>query len=308
MAVNTASSLISLQEIKLQPSQSLTNFTTWRVGGPAEWIAEPTTIAEIKLLIAWAKQQQVPCHVIGAGSNLLIHDSGLQGLSICMKKFHGSKLNIKNGLVEASGGEPLPTLARRAAKAGLHGLEWAVGIPGTVGGAAVMNAGAQGSCMAEKLESVLVLPLQGKEPFELKKDELGFAYRKSVLQEEQLIVLSARFKLEPGYDQQELTHITNQNLNHRINTQPYDLPSCGSVFRNPEHLKAGQLIEELGLKGYKIGGAEISKTHANFIVNTGNASAKDISQLIATIQKKVKEAHGLSLHTEVKRLGFELKD
>ena len=200
-------------------------------------------------------------------------------------------------------------VARRAARAGLHGLEWAVGIPGTVGGAAVMNAGAQGGCTAERLLSVGVIDAlpNGSENAAIRilnNAELDFSYRHSRLQDCDLMVISARFQLEPGHDPKALSRATSSNLNHRTTTQPYQWPSCGSVFRNPEPLKAGQLIEALGLKGHRIGGAEVSPVHANFIVNNGSASANDILSLIALVQKEVENNHGITLHPEVKRLGF----
>nr|WP_041391291.1 UDP-N-acetylmuramate dehydrogenase [Prochlorococcus marinus] len=292
-----------MQEI-IKPLVSLGNFTTWRVGGPAEWLAEPQTIDEVKELITWSKNNNLRCQAIGAGSNLLINDQILKGITLCMKKLQGCKINNVSGSVIALGGESIPVLARRAAKAGLHGLEWSVGIPGTVGGAVVMNAGAQGNCTADRLHSVKVISIKEGKEFELTKKDLGFSYRNSVLQNEELIVLSARFELEPGHDQNELTRLTNSNLNHRLKTQPYNQPSCGSVFRNPEPLKAGQIIEGLGLKGFRIGGAEISKIHANFIVNTHHATAKDISKLISIVQKKVLDVHGFILQPEVKKIGF----
>ncbi len=298
-------SLTLVKGIKPQPMVSLANFTSWRVGGPAEWFASPSSVEELQTLIAWAYEQKMPCRVIGAGSNLLINDAGLPGLSLCMRKLQGSDLDPKTGIVEALAGEPIPNLSKRAAKAGLHGLEWAVGIPGTVGGAAVMNAGAQGGCTADWLESVQVIDLNGEGPFELSRQELDYAYRQSLLQEKTLVVLSARFHLDPGHDHKELNQITHKNLTHRTTTQPYQLPSCGSVFRNPEPLKAGRLIEALGLKGHRIGGAEVSPIHANFIVNIGGATAADINQMITLIQQRVQTAHGVMLHPEVKRLGFE---
>ncbi len=300
-------SLELLNELKVDSTVPLSKFTTLRVGGAAQWLAEPKNEEELTLLISWAQSHHMPCQIIGAGSNLLIDDSGLQGICICMKKLQGSHLNQKSGVIEALSGESIPSLSRQAAKAGLHGLEWAVGIPGTVGGAAVMNAGAQGSCIANWLESVQVIPCKGGKAFEINNKDLEFSYRKSLLQKEELIVLSARFQLEPGQDHKKLIEITNRNLNHRTSTQPYHLPSCGSVFRNPEPLKAGRIIEELGLKGHRIGGAEISKIHANFIVNLGNATAGEVSELIKFVQKQVLNAHGFLLHTEVKQLGFSQK-
>ncbi len=282
----------------------LEDFTTWRVGGPAQWLLEPTSVNETLEALQWAQQEHLPCRVIGAGSNLLIHDDGLPGLTLGLRKLQGATIDADSGVVEALAGEPLPTLARRAARAGLNGLAWSVGIPGTVGGAAVMNAGAQGGCTAEWLESVRVTPLQGGESFELSSEQLAFGYRHSLLQEDELVVLSARFRLDPGYDPAEIIRITSGNLSHRTSTQPYTQPSCGSVFRNPEPLKAGRLIEDLGLKGSRIGGAEVSTLHANFIVNTGAATAANIDELIQRVQQQVEAAHAVRLHPEVKRLGF----
>ena len=221
-----------------------------------------------------------------------------------LRRLQGATLDPKTGHVDALAGEPIPTLARQAARAGLQGLAWSVGIPGTVGGAAVMNAGAQGGCTADVLEAVRVIPLSGGDSFEISRDDLAFGYRHSRLQREELVVLSARFQLEPGHDPEALSRLTSSNLSHRTGTQPYTQPSCGSVFRNPEPLKAGRLIEELGLMGTRVGGAEVSTLHANFIVNTGGATAMDIDRLIQHVQDRVHSAHAVHLHPEVKRLGF----
>ena len=262
-------------------------------------------IKDINFLVNWSKERGIKCHIIGAGSNILINDYGLKGLTISTKKLQGSKINEDNGIVEALAGEPLPTLSRKVARCGLHGMEWAVGIPGTVGGAVVMNAGAQGSCIEEILDSIQVISLKEGKTFRLTNKDLKFSYRNSLLQEKDLIVLSARFILEPGYDKKLLNEITTNNLEKRLKSQPYHLPSCGSIFKNPESLKAGEMIEKTGLKGYRIGGAEVSTLHANFIVNANHAKAIDIHKLILVIQKKVKASYGLLLHPEVKQLGFE---
>jgi UDP-N-acetylmuramate dehydrogenase len=289
----------------LRQGVALSDFTTWKVGGPAQWFAEPAERAELQQLAGWAIREGLVFRCIGAGSNLLIADAGLAGLTLCNRRLQGSQLDARTGWVEAEAGEPIPTLARKAARAGLHGLEWAVGIPGTVGGAVVMNAGAQGGCTAEWLHSVQVLdPAQPDTPFTLLAEELAFAYRHSRLQEEPLLVLSARFRLEAGHDPAEVSARTSANLHSRTSTQPYQQPSCGSVFRNPEPQKAGRLIEELGLKGLRLGGAEVSPIHANFIVNTGNASADDIDALIRNVQERVHDEWSVALHPEVKRLGF----
>jgi UDP-N-acetylmuramate dehydrogenase len=289
----------------LRRSVALSDFTTWKVGGPAEWFAEPASRDELIALAAWAMEQALPYRCIGAGSNLLIADAGLPGLTLCNRRLQGSRFDSTSGEVEAEAGEPIPTLARKAARAGLAGLEWAVGIPGTVGGAVVMNAGAQGGCLAESFVAAEVLdPARPTQPFELNGESLAFAYRHSRLQEEPLLVLAARFRLEPGHDPAAVTARTSANLHSRTSTQPYQQPSCGSVFRNPEPEKAGRLIEALGLKGLSVGGAQVSPVHANFIVNTGAASAADIDALIRLVQERVLQEYGIHLHPEVKRLGF----
>ena len=206
----------------LQQGVPLHEFTTWRVGGPAEWFAEPATSVELPTLVHWAQQRGMQLRLIGAGSNLLIADRGLPGLTICLRRLQGSQVDAESGVVDAEAGEPIPTLARKAARAGLHGLEWSVGIPGTVGGAAVMNAGAQGGCVAEWLDSVLVLHLDRPEaPVRMPAAELAFDYRHSRLQQEQLLVLSARFCLEPGHDPAVQSARTSANLHSRTSTQPY---------------------------------------------------------------------------------------
>ncbi|MFN9547601.1 MAG: UDP-N-acetylmuramate dehydrogenase [Cyanobacteriota bacterium] len=289
----------------LREGVTLRDYTTWRVGGPAEWFTEPASQEEWIAQASWAVAEGLAFHCIGAGSNLLIADGGLPGLTLCNRRLQGSVLDTREGWVEAEAGEPIPTLARKVARAGLGGLEWSVGIPGTVGGAVVMNAGAQGGCTAEWLHSVRVIdPARPTEPFTLLASELDFAYRHSRLQEEPLLVLSARFRLRPGQDPAAVSGRTSANLQSRTSSQPYQQPSCGSVFRNPEPEKAGRLIEALGLKGLRVGDAQVSPLHANFIVNLGAARASDINRLIALVRERVHEAHGILLRPEVKRLGF----
>ena len=289
----------------LRQAVALADFTTWKVGGPAEWFAEPANRVELLAQLAWGRSEGMPLRWIGAGSNLLIADRGLAGLTLCSRRLQGSRIDGRDGWLEAEAGEPIPTLARKAARAGLHGLEWAVGIPGTVGGAAVMNAGAQGGCTAEWLDSVEVLdPQRPDAPFRLSRRDLGYAYRHSRLQDGSLLVLSARFRLEAGHDPAAVTARTSANLHSRTSSQPYQQPSCGSVFRNPEPQKAGRLIEALGLKGLRLGDAQVSPIHANFIVNIGTARAADIDALIRLVQERVRASDGVELHPEVIRLGF----
>jgi len=293
-----------MNSVQLEKNISLSNFTTWRIGGPAEWIAQPKDIQEIKYLINWINKKKLPCNIIGAGSNLLINDKGIKGLSLCMRNLKGIKIDKNSGIIEVLSGEMLPTLARKAAASGLRGLEWAIGIPGTIGGAVVMNAGAQEHCISNYLESITTLSLTGEYKI-IKGKDLDFGYRYSLLQNEKLIVVSAQLKLKLGHAE-KIRQITNDNLNHRLKTQPYKAQTCGSVFRNPEPLKAAKLIEELGLKGFSFGGAEISEKHANFIVNANKASSRDVRELIKYVQKRVFNSYGILLETEVKQCGFEI--
>jgi len=293
-----------MNSVQLEKNISLSNFTTWRIGGPAEWIAQPKDIQEIKYLINWINKKKLPCNIIGAGSNLLINDKGIKGLSLCMRNLKGIKIDKNSGIIEVLSGEMLPTLARKAAASGLRGLEWAIGIPGTIGGAVVMNAGAQEHCISNYLESITTLSLTGEYKI-IKGKDLDFGYRYSLLQNEKLIVVSAQLKLKLGHAE-KIRQVTNDNLNHRLETQPYKAQTCGSVFRNPEPLKAAKLIEELGLKGFSFGGAEISEKHANFIVNANKASSRDVRELIKYVQKRVFNSYGILLETEVKQCGFEI--
>ena len=291
-----------MNSMKLEKNISLSNFTTWGIGGPAEWMAQPKKIEELKYIINWINKKKIPCSIIGAGSNLLINDEGIKGLSLCMRNFKGTQINKNSGTIEVLSGEMLPTLARKAAAKGLHGLEWAIGIPGTIGGAIVMNAGAQKQSISNYLESITTLSLTGECKM-IKGKDLNFGYRYSSLQNEKSIVISARLKLKSGHAK-KIRQVTNENLNNRLKTQPYEAQTCGSVFRNPEPLKAAKLIEELGLKGFSYGGAEISQKHSNFIINSNKASSSDVRELIKYIQNKVFSSYGILLETEVKQCGF----
>jgi UDP-N-acetylmuramate dehydrogenase len=212
------------------------------------------------------------------------------------------------GQVTVGAGEPLPRLAWQAAERGWSGLEWAVGIPGTIGGAVVMNAGAHTSCIADILVNAHVLTLAGDAQV-LTPETLQYSYRSSVLQTQAAssqpvrLVTQATLQLQPTGNSDAILATTTEHLNRRRTTQPYHLPSCGSVFRNPPPYTAGWLIEQTGLKGYQIGGAQVAQRHANFILNCGGASASDIFQLIHHIQEQVEQQWSLWLHPEVKMLG-----
>ena len=200
--------------------------------------------------------------------------------------------------------EPAEKLANLLAKNCCKGGEWSIGIPGTVGGAIFMNAGYGDFSISKHLISVKVIDIQTLNIFDISKKDLSFKYRFSSFQKNKLIILSAKFYFEPGGDKDLITKVTKANLKKKTDSQPYHLPSFGSVFKNPDNYYAGKLIEESGLKGFKLGGAQVSTIHANFIVNHLNASSEEIYQLISLIQEKVQQKKGIFLHPEVRMIGF----
>ncbi|MCW6038233.1 UDP-N-acetylmuramate dehydrogenase [Spirulina subsalsa FACHB-351] len=286
----------------VRPDVPLAPLTSFRVGGPAEWYVAPRTLEDLQLSVAWADQQSLPATVLGAGSNLLVSDRGIPGLVISTRHLRHNNLHPDNGQIIAGAGEPIARLAWKAAKRGWQGLEWAVGIPGTIGGCVVMNAGAHQKAIADCLTDVLVLNPDGSLNL-LTPEDLQFSYRTSILQGDRKLVLQATLQLTPGGDRAEIMAQTTHNLHQRKETQPYHLPSCGSVFRNPYPHSAGWLIEQLGLKGYQVGGAQVAHRHANFILNCGDATASDILNVIHHVQEKVEQHWSLLLHPEVKLMG-----
>lgn len=293
----------------IKPRVSLATMTSFRVGGPAELYVAPRCLEDLQASLAWADERQIPITLLGAGSNLLISDRGLPGLVISSRHLRHTHFDVQTGQIIAQAGEPLPRVAWQAAERGWKGLEWAVGIPGTIGGAVVMNAGAHTSCLADLLVEAHVLSLDGNVEI-LTPQDLHYSYRSSVLQmgssadpQHIRLVTQAVLQLQPGYEPEQVMATTTDHLNHRRTTQPYHLPSCGSVFRNPDSHKAGWLIEQAGLKGYQIGGAQVAQRHANFILNCGNATASDILRLIYHIQHQVEHHWSLLLEPEVKMLG-----
>lgn len=289
-------------EYLIQSQIPLANYTSYRVGGNAQWYAAPKNWEQLEACFDWYQAQNIPLTLLGAGSNLLISDRGIPGLTISTRHFRDYQFDLESGLLTADAGEPIAKLAWKAAKRGLKGLEWAVGIPGTMGGAVVMNAGAHQQSLSDILLSATVLSPDGTIE-ELTPEDLEYSYRTSNLQGSNKLVVRATLKLQPGFAKQEVMELASNNWLQRKTTQPYHLPSCGSVFRNPHPQAAGWLIEQLGLKGHKIGDAQISQRHANFILNCGTAQASDIFQLIRYIQEKVEYHWSVSLEPEVKLVG-----
>jgi len=291
-------------KVNIQNNINLLNYTTIKIGAQAEYFSEPTKISELVNIVHWANNKNINCQTFGAGSNLLIGKNTSRGLFICTKKLKAINLNPEIGILEAESGAMLPTISNLLAKNSCKGGEWSIGIPGTVGGAIFMNAGYGDFSISKHLISVKVIDTRTLNIFNIFKKDLNFKYRFSPFQKNKLIILSAKFYFEPGGDKHLITKTTKANLKKKTESQPYHLPSFGSVFKNPDNYYAGKLIEESGLKGLTLGGAQVSTMHANFIVNHFEASSEDIYQLISLIQEEVQQKKGIFLHPEVRMIGF----
>ncbi|SDW61465.1 UDP-N-acetylmuramate dehydrogenase [Alicyclobacillus hesperidum] len=274
--------------------------TTWRIGGPADYFVVPASLDELRGTVLAARHLGLPITVIGRGSNALVLDGGIRGVVV---KLHDAfaKVEIEGAAIIAMAGRSYVSAANIALRHGLAGLEFATGIPGSVGGAVMMNAGAYGKETCEVLEWADVMNADG-EIERLQNADLKFGYRYSILKDRFGIVTQAKFALSPG-DRDALVKQVKQWSQKRVESQPLSWPNCGSVFRNPEGTHAGRLIEAAGLKGFQHGGAKISDKHANFIVNVEGATAADVLWLIRHAQQVVRDQYGIELETEVRVLG-----
>lgn len=280
---------------KIEKDISLSTLTTYKTGGIAKLVVYPNNINNLKQMLKLIHKYNIKYFILGKGSNTLFSDKEFNGVIIKLDKLNNFK--IKQTEIYVESGMILSKLVQASVKNELTGLEFAIGIPGTIGGAIYMNAGAYGNNMSNIVKSVIVL----NEKFQIKEiplEELKFDYRYSIFQDNKnLICVAANIKLEHG-NHDEIASKIKENLLKRKNSQPLEYPSAGSVFRNPEGNYAGKIIEELGLKGKNIGGAEISTKHANFIINKNNASSSDILKLIKLVQKEVKDKYKIDLKLE----------
>lgn len=276
--------------------------TSFRIGGPAELFLTPENAAQLAEAIQILRRHEIPVFILGNGSNLLVRDKGIRG-AVVQLSGRMSALETDGTALYAEGGALLSAAAAKAAKAGLTGLEFASGIPGSIGGAVMMNAGAYGGEMKDVLESVDVLTRDLRRET-LPVEQLGLSYRHSSLAERGDIVLGARFRLEQG-DPQAIQARMAELAEQRREKQPLQYPSAGSTFKRPEGYFAGKLIQDAGLKGKTIGGAQVSEKHAGFLINTGNATAGEMLELIAFCQRTVEEKFGVKLETEVRIVGEE---
>lgn len=282
--------------------EPMAKHTSFRIGGPADVLAQPANEAELAALLKRAGEHAVPVTLVGNGSNLLVRDKGIRGLVIKLSNLFNS-ITVDGNVLTFGSGISLAMASKKAASLSLSGMEFAVGIPGTIGGAVYMNAGAYDGEMAKVVTSVRVMDREGKIS-ELKASELAFAYRHTALQNSGLIVTSVTCVLQP--DEADAIAAKMADFSQRrISKQPLELPSAGSMFKRPPGYFAGTLIDQTGLKGYTVGGAQVSTKHAGFVVNVGGATAQDVLQLISDVQSKVFAAHGVRLEPEVLVLGEE---
>ncbi len=284
--------------IQLKEGELLSNHTTFRIGGAAKYFAVPKNEEEIMEAVDFAIVKDLPYYILGKGSNVLFADEGYPGVIIEIGAGMEKVERTGDTGIRAQAGVSLSALAAFAAREGLSGLEFASGIPGTLGGAVTMNAGAYGGEMKNVIVSAKVMDEDGGVKV-LSCDELELGYRTSIVQKKQLIVLEAEFSLQPG--ETEAIQSTMKELNaKRREKQPLEYPSAGSTFKRPEGYFAGKLIEDAGLRGYRVGDAQVSEKHCGFVVNRGKATCAEVLQLIGDVQKTVKEQFGVQLEPEVR--------
>ena len=289
-----------LTEQQVKTDEPMKSHTTFRVGGPAAYFVMPRTAEEVAKVAELCTQENVPYYIVGNGSNLLVSDKGYDGVIIQIYK-QMSGVEVKGHEVYAQAGALLSVIAKRALDAELTGFEFAAGIPGTLGGACVMNAGAYGGEMKDVLKSVTVLDKEGNIK-ELVKEELELGYRTSVIAKKGYIVLEAVMELQEG-KAEDIKAVMDDLREKRITKQPLEYPSAGSTFKRPEGYFAGKLIQDANLRGFQVGGAQVSEKHCGFVINKDGATASDIMELMHQVSDKVYDEFGVRLEPEVKRLG-----
>ena len=294
-----ANMMTEFPEIEIKQDEPLMHYTYTHTGGPADWLAFPKNVEEVQTLVAYANDHQLPLTVLGNASNLIVRDGGIEGLTLILTRMN--KISVTGNRVTAQAGAAYIEATIAARDHSLTGLEFAAGIPGSIGGAIFMNAGAYGGETKEVVESATVLLPDGTIK-RLTNEELDFGYRHSSVQDNHGVVLDATFSLQPG-DHDEIAAKMDELNARRAAKQPLDLPSCGSVFKRPTGYFAGKLIHDAGLQGYTAGGAQVSTKHAGFIVNIDHGTASDYVAVIHHVQQTVKEKFGVSLQTEVRIIG-----
>lgn len=296
--LNKLEEIVGKEQVLTQ--EPMKKHTTFKVGGPADYYVKPEKISQIQEILAVAKEEEVPVYIIGNGSNLLVGDKGYRGVIVQIYK-NMNEITVEDKIVTAQAGALLSTIAREAANRGLGGFEFASGIPGTIGGAVAMNAGAYGGEMKQVLKEATILT-KGGEVKTLTVEELKLGYRKSVIIDEDYIVLEAKMEFTPA-KKEEIQEKMTQFAQARKEKQPLEYPSAGSTFKRPEGYFAGKLIQDTGLRGFSCGGAQVSEKHCGFVINKGDATAADIVELMKQVNEKVTAKFGVSLEPEVKMIG-----
>lgn len=284
----------------LKRNEPMSKHTTFRVGGVADYFAQPQSVEELKTVIALCQVEQIPYFLIGNGSNLLVSDAGYRGVMVQLGKTW-SEVTVENTTITVGAGALLSAVAKQALEQSLTGLEFAAGIPGTVGGAVVMNAGAYGSELKDILKTATVLTSQG-EVKTLSLEALELGYRSSCIVKEQYIVLEVVLELKQGNSEEIFSRMQELAV-QRKTKQPLEYPSAGSTFKRPEGYFAGKLIQDAGLRGFSVGGAQVSEKHCGFVINKDHASASDIYQLCQEVKRQVREQFDVTLELEVKLIG-----
>lgn len=289
-----------VEKERVLQKEPMSRHTTFRVGGAADYFVSVKTEEEIWKVLTLCKEEGIPFFVLGNGSNLLVGDGGYRGVIVQICK-EMNAITVDGDRLRVQAGALLSKIGNVALDAGLTGFEFGAGIPGTLGGAVYMNAGAYGGEMKDVIESVTVLNPQGKRMV-LRKEELELGYRTSKVAKEGYVVLEAVLKLQPG-DPEEIREKMAQLREQRVTKQPLEFPSAGSTFKRPTGYFAGKLIQDAGLAGLTVGGAQVSEKHCGFVINRGGATAAEIMELVRQVQQKVKETFGVELELEVRRLG-----
>ena len=274
--------------------------TSFKLGGPADIFAVPENVEDLQVILRWANENALPVFLLGAGTNLLVSDRGIRGLVIQLGVGF-NQIHIRNSVLRAGAAARLSRVLRKSLGRGLSGLEGIAGVPGTVGGAICMNAGTSAGYIGDALDRVVAMDLQG-EVSEVPASELGLSYRQSAIKEKKIIITGAIFQLRPQ-ESGEINNIITELLTKRKHTQPVGIGTAGSVFKNPSGGYAGQILEKVGAKGTQVGGARVSSKHANFIENTGAASAEDVHNLIVKLQELAKSKAGVVLEPEIEIVG-----
>lgn len=290
--------ITKIEKSRVYLNETMSNHTTFKIGGPADIFSKVNSQEELKAIVEFSKKNSIPLTVIGNGSNVLVKDCGIRGIVI---KLDLKEIRMHNNIMFVEAGVLLPKLARVACDNSLEGLEELAGIPGSFGGAVYMNSGAHRVEISNRLIEITYID-ENLEVKTLKKEDAEFNYRKSIFQEKNWIILSGKIQLKKG-KQEKIKEKMHSLLETRTHNQPVDMPSAGSIFKRGENYIAAKLIDECGLKGYTLGGAEISTKHAGFIVNKGNATSEDVLELIKFIKQKVKEKYNVDLQTEIEILG-----